>query len=474
MALIQNSDQSSINPFASGGSAPSTTIHMTSNSTSSLPYVRSSKKNAEKNKQTELSVRLNNNQGSITDAFMLKLSHRLTLRRKLHKRLRLLSDIMCFVAILGIVLMIIENELRFKRIEDKDTVAAWSIRLTITVSTAILIVLILIYHRLDLSLYCIDHSFNDWRVGLTNKRIFQIVLEVVICAVHPVVRSFPNYEQIIIETSDSTSTEPTPYPYSHVDIDVALGIPMFARLYLLCRVILYHSHLFHDAASQSIGYLSTVSFDFLFVIKTYLKRWPERCLLIWCTLIFFVGGWSFRACEYEPTHEHAPLTDAMWLFVPIFGTVGYSNLAAATHCGRVTRKLMLSRWENYVHTFVLNTELVKEHKNQAANVIKFAWKLWFWKKRNTPLSSMRYLQMQRKLFRSIGIIHQIKRKQLCLTDDIIDLTDIMTIQRSTGVNTNETIQDLTELELKMDKIQEQLANLNYALNNSKDVVYFSL
>ncbi|CAF4736497.1 unnamed protein product [Rotaria sp. Silwood2] len=135
---------------------------------------------------------------------------------------------------------------------------------------------------------------------------------------------------------------------------------------------------------------------------------------------------------------------------------------------------MLSRWENYVHTFVLNTELVKEHKNQAANVIKFAWKLWFWKKRNTPLSSMRYLQMQRKLFRSIGIIHQIKRKQLCLTDDIIDLTDIMTIQRSTGVNTNETIQDLTELELKMDKIQEQLANLNYALNNSKDVVYFSL
>ncbi|CAF4607898.1 unnamed protein product, partial [Rotaria sp. Silwood2] len=186
MASIQNSDQSSINPFAAGGSAPSTTIHMASNSTSSLPYVRSSKKNAEKNKQTELYVRLNNNHRSITDAFMVKMSHRLTLRKKLHKRLRLLTDIMCFVAILGIVLMIIANELTFKQIEDKDTVAAWSIRLTITVSTAILIVLILIYHRLDLSLYCIDHSFNDWRVGLTNKRIFQIVLEVVICAVHPV------------------------------------------------------------------------------------------------------------------------------------------------------------------------------------------------------------------------------------------------------------------------------------------------
>ncbi|CAF4767376.1 unnamed protein product [Rotaria sp. Silwood2] len=165
---------------------------------------------------------------------MVKMSHRLTLRKKLRKRLRLLSDITCFVAILGIVLMIIANELTFKQIENKDTVATWSIRLTITISTAILIVLILIYHRLDLSLYCIDHSFDDWRVGLTNKRIFQIVLEVVICGVHPVPRSFPNYEQAIIETSDSTSTEPTPYPYSHVDIDVALGIPREYSVSFFC------------------------------------------------------------------------------------------------------------------------------------------------------------------------------------------------------------------------------------------------
>ncbi|CAF3030542.1 unnamed protein product, partial [Rotaria sp. Silwood2] len=331
-------------------------------------------------------------------------------------------------------------------------------------------------------------------VGLTNKRIFQIVLEVVICAVHPVVRSFPNYDQIIIETSDSTSTEPTPYPYSHVDIDVALGIPMFARLYLLCRVILYHSHLVHDAASQSIGYLSTVSFDFQFVIKTYLKQYPVRCLLIWCTLLFFIGSWSLHACEYKPTHEHAPFTDGMWLFSTVFTTVGYSNVTPSSHCGRVMcglinvfglltaalcvaiiiQQLVLSRCENYVHTFVLNTELVKEHKNQAANVIKFAWKLWFWKKRNTPLSSMRYLQTQRKLFRSIGIIHQIKNEQQHLSVDNNGLPEIATIERSTNVNTDETLRKMQNLKLKVNKIGEHLTNVNYALNNSENVFYLSL
>ncbi|CAF1475238.1 unnamed protein product, partial [Rotaria sordida] len=377
-------------------------------------------------------------------------------------------------------------------IEDKDTIAAWSIRLTITISTAILIVVILIYHRLKLSLSCINNSFDDWRIGLTMEKMLLITLEIIICAVHPVPRSFPRHEQEIAETSNST--EPIPYPYSHIDIDVALGLPMFARLYLLYGPILYHSHLVRSAASQSLGYLSAVSIDFPFVMKAYLRHWPERCLLVWCTLIFFIGGWCFRACEYQPTHEHWPLVDAMWLFVPIFGTVGYSNLVPSTYCGRTicalsgvlgvfsmsffiaiaAGKLILTPCENYVHTFVLNTELAKEHKHQAANVIKFAWKTWFWKANKTPLSSMRYLQMERKLHRSIGIIHEIKRKQRCLNGSTIGLPEIQIIERSTNMNTEETIRKMATLESKMDEIEGQLVNLDYGLNGTQNVLYFSL
>ncbi|CAF4996876.1 unnamed protein product [Rotaria sp. Silwood1] len=488
------SGQSSVNPFTASGSAPSTTINMTSNSTSSVPYLRSSKKGKGENSQVNQRRRFSNQQNSVTDAFMAKMSYRLSLRKRIHKQLSRLSDIMCFIAILGIVLMIIENELTFKQNNDKDTVAAWSIRLIITITTVILIAVILLYHRAKLSLFCVDHSVDDWRVGLTNKKIFLIALEIAICAVHPVPRSFPHQEQENAQTTDSTPTEIIPHPLSYISIDVALGLPMFARLYLLFRPILYHSRLVHDAATQSIGYLNTVSINFLFVIKAYLTEWPERCLLVWCTIIFLVGGWSLRACDYLPNNEHIPLTDGMWLLFPILGTVGYSNLAASTQCGRaicaisgvfgvfsvalflalVTRQLVLDRWENYVHTFVLNTELTKEHRNQAANVIKFAFKIWFWKEKHTPLSAMRYLQVQRKLFRSIGIIHQIKQEQRHLPDNTIDLPEIMNIQQNTNVNTDETIRSMAALESKVDKIEEQLASLDYALNGSQNVFYFSL
>ncbi|CAF4068413.1 unnamed protein product, partial [Rotaria sordida] len=225
-------------------------------------------------------------------------------------------------------------------------------------------------------------------------------------------------------------------------------------------------------------------------IKTYLKDWPGRCLLVWCTVIFLIASWCLRACEYQPTHEHWPLTDAMWLFVPIFGTVGYSNLAPSTYCGRTicalsgvfgvfsmsffiaiaTGKLILTPWENYVHTFVLNTELAKEHKHQAANVIKFAWKTWFWKAKKTPLSSMRYLQMERKLHRSIGIIHEIKQKQRCLNGSTIGLPEIQIIERSTSMNTEETIRKMATLESKMDEMEGQLVNLDYGLNGTQNVL----
>jgi len=77
---------------------------------------------------------------------------------------------MCFLGILGIVLMVIENELNFTRVQDEDTKASWFIKLIITITTAILVSLVLFYHRLDLMLYSVNNSTNDWRIGLTNKK----------------------------------------------------------------------------------------------------------------------------------------------------------------------------------------------------------------------------------------------------------------------------------------------------------------
>jgi hypothetical protein len=97
---------------------------------------------------------------------------------------------------------------------------------------------------------------------------------------------------------------------------------VFARLYLVCRVMMFHSKLVQNASSQSLGSLNQVSMDFSFLIKTHLDKRPTHCLIIFSSLLLFIGSWSLRACNYKPTSEHMPILDSMWLFIVTFTTVG--------------------------------------------------------------------------------------------------------------------------------------------------------
>jgi hypothetical protein len=249
---------------------------------------------------------------------------------------------MCFLGLLGVILMIIANELNFAHIHQSDSVPAWFIKLFITISTAALIGLIMYYHRLDLELYCTQNALSDWRVGLTEKKMALIILEIIICAVHSMPRIYPKSDD-----SDILSDNIGAHPLSFTKIDVGLGLPsefnveecfcrmkkmpthtvvvlfkVFLRLYLVGRTILFHSRLVHDASLQSLGYLNRVSIDFFFLMKTFLEQWPIRSLCIFCTAIFLIGSWCLRACNYTPQSDHLPIGDAMWLFIVTFCTIG--------------------------------------------------------------------------------------------------------------------------------------------------------
>ncbi len=146
----------------------------------------------------------------------------------------LVSNIMSFLAVLGIVLMIIENELTFGRIDNKDTKASWFIKLIITITTVILLVLIFYYRYLDMSLYAYRNLLEDWRIQLTMTKILSIAVEVLICSIHPVVRSYPHGdpEKINSNSTASNSSSEIPYPMSYTAIDVGLGLP--SKFYLFC------------------------------------------------------------------------------------------------------------------------------------------------------------------------------------------------------------------------------------------------
>ncbi|CAF3692785.1 unnamed protein product [Rotaria sp. Silwood1] len=392
---------------------------------------------------------------------------------------------MCILGILGIILMIIENEIAFSQINNNDTSCSWSIKIIISFTTIVLIGFIFQYHRLRISLDAINNSIGDSRATLTNKKIYLIVFEILICAIHPIPRSFPRRLKTSVENISSVSSASTSYSLSYIDIDIALGLPMFARVYLLCRFIMFHSHLFLDASSRSIGYLNQVSMDYFFLIKAYLQQWPIRCLTTFCIIVFLVGSWCLRACDYTSTNEHISMLDSMWLFIETFTTVGYGDIIPSTYCGRsiaaiiglfgllstallisvLIQKLLLNRWEKYVHNFVLNIQLEKERKIQAANIIKFSFQIWCMKKKNTSVCSISYFRAQRRLFQSIDLLLQIKQEQRKLIDSCVDQIDLISVQRNTSVETYEIKEQFKIMKVKMDNMEEKLVDMNMNINN---------
>ena len=129
---------------------------------------------------------------------------------------------------------------------------------------------------------------------------------------------------------------------------------VFARLYLLCRAVTYHSRFLRDSSSQSLGCLNQVPIDFFFIIKAYLEQSPAFCLMLFFLSMFAVGSWSLRACDYTADRRHLPIGNATWLFLTLFTTVGesflisfpgdmclihfclsgYGDLTPSTYCGR--------------------------------------------------------------------------------------------------------------------------------------------
>ena len=134
----------------------------------------------------------------------------------------LISKVMCFLGLLGVLLMITVNELSFTHAYDHDRFITTIIKLTISMSTVMLIGLVFYYHYLDAILYCVNHSLDHWRIGLTRTRVCFIVFEALVCAIHPFPRSSPFRAHV---THINATVVSAPISLSDISLDVALGLP---------------------------------------------------------------------------------------------------------------------------------------------------------------------------------------------------------------------------------------------------------
>lgn len=141
-----------------------------------------------------------------------------------------------------------------------------------------------------LQLFAIDNCVEDWRIAMSMQRLIQILVELTVCAIHPIPGRFYFTWTTIHAVGGTVSSEQVP-------VDLLLSLPMFLRLYLICRVMLLHSKLFTDASSRSIGALNRINFNTRFVLKTLMTICPGTVLLVFTLSLWIIASWTLRACE---------------------------------------------------------------------------------------------------------------------------------------------------------------------------------
>ena len=81
----------------------------------------------------------------------------------------------------------------------------------------------------------IDNCADDWRIAMTWQRMMLIGVEIAICAVHPI----PGRYYFLWTTK--LSNHGGKIGSQWVPVDVTLSLPMFFRLYLICRQVTTHN-----------------------------------------------------------------------------------------------------------------------------------------------------------------------------------------------------------------------------------------
>ncbi|KHJ95359.1 calmodulin binding domain protein [Oesophagostomum dentatum] len=231
---------------------------------------------------------------------------------------------------------------------------------------------------------------------------------------------------------------------------------MFFRLYWLCRVMLLHSRLFTDASSRSIAGLNRVNFNARFILKTLMTLCPGKMLMMFTAFLWIISGWILRLCERDYAamnhRSHLDYVSSIWVVAITFLSVGYgriSNLYANQMGGLgtcassmvvavVARKLELTRAEKHVHNFMMDTQLTKQLKHSAANVLRETWLIYKFRKKVEKVDYARIRQHQRKF--------------------------LVAIYEYTSSNTYDLIQDVHStqegLSLRITAIEHQLSDIS--------------
>ncbi|XP_029285817.1 small conductance calcium-activated potassium channel protein 1b isoform X2 [Cottoperca gobio] len=423
------------------------------------------------------SENLTREEGSVPQKKTKDISYRLGQRKALFGKRKQLSDYALVCGMFGIIVMVIETELS-REFYSKQSIYSYVLKGLISLSTACLLGLIVMYHAREIQLFMVDNGADDWRIAMTFERILFVAFELLICAIHPIPGQYVFTWTARLAFSYTASV-------ADADIDIILSVPMFLRLYLIGRVMLLHSKLFTDASSRSIGALNKISFDTRFVMKTLMTICPGTVLLVFSVSCWIIAAWTVRVCErYHDAQEvTSTFLGAMWLVSITFLSIGYGDMVPHTYCGKgvclltgimgagctalvvavVARKSELTRAEKHVHNFMMDTQLYKKVKNTAANVLRETWLIYKNTKLVKKIDRARVRHHQRKFLQAIHQLRRVKMEQRKLTDQANTVADLAKTQNM-----------MYDLVLELQHRSEELDKRIVALEEKLDSILLSV
>lgn len=388
-------------------------------------------------------------------------------------RRRWLVDTEFSLAMLGILVMIINNEIVIDHIVTNTSAASVFLKSVITITTIMLLVAVCLYHVTGIQLYMTDNGLEDYRLAISPVTFMKISIELLVCAMHPL----------------PVNIEAWYYPISgaphYVSIDGVLSILMMLRLYLIGKFMVVHSRLLSDTSTQSLGALNKVKINTRFVFKALMSTRPGSMLLSLMGVMFLVHSWAMRTCEmyYEPDHEHNSFLNNMWLIAITFLTVGYGEIIPNSYCGRfiavstglmgvgttallvavLAQKLTQSRAEKYVHTFSTRIQLEKQRKNAAADVIKQSIHLWRYKRR-PGLNDRAVISHHGKLLKAIALMREAKSEMSQIAESALGVVEVCTIVNDIAVKIEQFQEEQQSVNLKLDSLNKKFTSIDGKLD----------
>jgi hypothetical protein len=257
---------------------------------------------------------------------------------------------------------------------------------------------------------------------------------------------------------------------------IAINLGMFFRLFLLARVLRYHSSL-NTSNGRFIGALTNVNFSTSFILKTALKESPVKFVTITFFSLILVSSYSLHVVDSYmcSTYKHMkcePVSffDAAWLLIITILTVGYGDVVPSSNGGRIitilggligtlltavtialtTSYLQLSRAEHKVVTFLKKDSNRKLIRKQAVVCIQAAYR--YYAAKHNKFHHHNIGKHESLLFGHLRRFRELKR--YVLSHDGSDATD-------------KQITMLETMEVNMDDLRSKLEVLESSLINEK-------